>query len=191
MDDMNARSNRLDADRPLVDAVLRDGDERAFRELYDRHTPRLLAFVARLLARSDAEAEDLVQETWIRACSRMDTFRWNAAFSTWLHGIGLNVVRDRLRRDGRSRVIGVEEPPENPVTPPPHVDRIALERAIAGLADGYRLVLVLHDVEGMKHREIAESMGISVGTSKSQLFTARRLVRAALNAGEPKQGDAP
>jgi len=172
-----------DSDRDLAEAVLRDGDERAFRDLYRRHTPRLLAFVARLLAGTESDAEDAVQETWIRACTSLERFRWDAAFSTWLLGIGLNVVRDHLRRVGRSKETTVAELPDPPgPAPADHQDaRIDLERAIATLPDDFRIVLVLHDVEGMKHEEIAERLKMPVGTTKSQLFRARRLLRATLS----------
>jgi RNA polymerase sigma-70 factor (ECF subfamily) len=180
MSDMEAQRAINDTDRELADAVLDTGDEVAFRQLYRRHTPRLLGFVHRLLGRDDADAEDAVQETWIRACQSLGRFRWDSLFSTWLHGIGLNVVRDRIRRDARSRVVDLEQMPEQPVAPPSTEQRIDLERAIATLPDGYRIVLVLHDVEGMKHREIAEQLGITDGTSKSQLSHARRMLRELL-----------
>jgi RNA polymerase sigma-70 factor (ECF subfamily) len=167
-------------DRELADAVIDTGDEVAFRQLYRRHTPRLLGFVQRLLGPNDAEAEDAVQETWIRACQSLARFRWDSSFSTWLGGIGLNVVRDRIRKQARSRIVDFEQLPERPVAPASTEDRIDLERAIALLPDGYRIVLVLHDVEGMKHREIAERLGISDGTSKSQLSNARRMLREIL-----------
>lgn len=181
MSDMEPqRAITNDSDRELADAVLVNRDEVAFRQLYRRHTPRLLGFVHRLLGQDEADAEDLVQETWIRASQSLASFRWDSLFSTWLQGIGLNVVRDRLRRDARSRVVSLEHLPERPVSPPSAEERIDLERAIAQLPDGYRIVLVLHDVEGMKHREIAEKLGITDGTSKSQLSSARKMLREML-----------
>ncbi len=177
----NAQRATTDSDRDLAEAILRDGDERAFRDLYRRHTPRLLAFVARLLAGEESDAEDAVQDTWIRACGGLERFRWDAAFSTWLLGIGLNVVRDHLRKTGRSRTTTVEELPDPPAPAVPHDARIDLERAIATLPDDFRVVLVLHDVEGMKHEEIAERLKVPVGTTKSQLFRARRMLRATLS----------
>jgi RNA polymerase sigma-70 factor (ECF subfamily) len=175
-----ARATDAGIDRDLAEAVLRYGDEAAFRELYRRHTPRLLGFVSRLLAGTGSDEEDVVQETWIRACDALGRFRWQSAFSTWLLGIGLNVARDRLRRAGRSRTVPMKSAPDRPAPVTPHETRIDLERAIRSLPDDFRLVLVLHDVEGMKHHEIAEKLRIPVGTTKSQLFRARKLIREML-----------
>ena len=177
---MNAQAAEMRTDRELAEAVGGRGEERAFRELYRRHTPRLLGFVYRLLGRSGAEAEDVVQETWIRACENLPRFRWDSRFSTWLLGIGLNLVRERQRSAARRRSASLDEVEHAPATPGASADRIDLARAIELLPDGYRMALVLHDVEGMKHSEIAERLGISSGTSKSQLFSARRAMRAML-----------
>jgi RNA polymerase sigma-70 factor (ECF subfamily) len=168
-------------DRELVDAVLERKDESAFRELYGRHTPRLFMLVARLLARGDQEAEDVVQETWIHAFESLDRFQWNSTFATWVTGIGLNRVRDRVRKYGRSRESGVEVVPDVPVVAEPHEVRIDLERAIQRLPDDQRMVLVLHDVEGMKHREIANHLDIPEGTSKTLLSHARLRLRALMS----------
>jgi RNA polymerase sigma-70 factor (ECF subfamily) len=169
-------------DRQLAAMVLDSGDEAAFRELYRRHTPRLLAFLHRLLGRGQAEAEDVVQETWIRACAGLARFRWDSRFSTWLSGIGLNVARERQGKDGRTAGVQLERLPEPPGPEESREDRVDLERSIRLLPDGYRTVLLLHDVEGMKHREISRRLGISTGTSKSQLFNARRMLRSLLCA---------
>jgi RNA polymerase sigma-70 factor (ECF subfamily) len=178
MSDMEMEPATAGTDRDLAEAVLCRGDEGAFRELYRRHTPRLFGFVWRLIGRTDSDAEDIVQETWIQASRSLKGFRWDSAFSTWLMGIGLNMARDYIRYHARSKSIQVEDPPNPAVI---HEDRIDLERAIRLLPDGYRMVLVLHDVEGMKHREIAQRLGISVGTSKSQLSSARKTLRAMLS----------
>jgi len=169
------------SDHDLIRLVLETGDETAFRDLYRRHTPRLLGFVSRLLAGAEPEDEDVVQETWIRACQRLGRFEWRSAFSTWLMGIGLNVVRDQLRRSGRSRTIAADCAPNPCAASPAHESRIDLERAIRMLPDDYRLVLILHDVEGMKHHEIAERLDLPVGTTKSQLFRARKMMRERLS----------
>jgi RNA polymerase sigma-70 factor (ECF subfamily) len=169
-------------DRQLAAAVLDDGDEAAFRELYRRHTPRLLALVQRLLGRGTGEAEDVVQETWIRACEGLGRFRWESRFSTWLSGIGLNAARERQGKNGRTAATRLEALPDPSVPASSGEDRLDLERSIRLLPDGYRVVLLLHDVEGMKHGEIARRLGISTGTSKSQLFNARRMLRSMLCA---------
>jgi RNA polymerase sigma-70 factor (ECF subfamily) len=166
------------SDRDLADALRHRGDERAFRLLYRRHTPQLFPFVRRLLGASHTDAEDVVQETWVRAVQSLDRFRWESEFSTWLAGIGLNVGRDWLRKRGRSLESAWDESVEAPARPVLHGERIDLERAIAALPDGARAVLVLHDVEGWPHDTIAAQLGITAGTSKSQLHRARRALRA-------------
>lgn len=165
------------ADFPLIEAVLKLGDERAFRLLYRRHTPRLLGFVSRLLGADNLEKEDVVQETWIQACENIGQFQWRSTFSTWLLGIGLNIVRSHLRRDkGRQALIkelcadGACQKVDNEL-------RIDLDRAIQMLPDNNRMVLVLHDIEGWTHHEIGEKLEIPDGTIKSQLFRARRMIR--------------
>jgi RNA polymerase sigma factor (sigma-70 family) len=170
----------VDSDRELVDRVSA-GDELAFRQLYRRHSPRLYLFVLRLLGGAEAEAEDVVQDTWLKATERLSTFRWEASFGSWLTAIGLNVAREQLRRRGRRREDSWEEEDYPAVQAPERIELMDLERAIRDLPDGYRTVLMLHDVEGYRHDEIAGQLGISVGTSKSQLHHARRRVRTALN----------
>ena len=174
---MGAAPESTRTDRELVDAVLHKKDETAFRELYRRHTSRLFALVGRLLARGDDEAEDVVQEIWVHAFESLPNFQWGSSFSTWLTGVGLNRVRDRIRRYGRSRESAMEHVPEVPVASASHEDRVDLERMIARLPDEQRMVLVLHDVEGMKHREIAEHLDIPEGTSKTLLSNARSRIR--------------
>ncbi len=169
-------------DRQLAAAVLDHGDQVAFRELYHRHTPRLLGFVHRLLGRTDAEAEDVVQETWIRACKGLARFRWDSGFSTWLLGIGLNATRERQGKNGQLSAVQLEKLPDPAGPAASNEERVDLERSIRLLPDGYRTVLLLHDVEGMKHGEIARRLGITTGTSKSQLFNARRKLRSMLCA---------
>jgi len=181
MHEMSAPHDSGRTDRELVDAVLSHKDELAFRALYRRHTPRLFMLVARLLARGDREAEDVVQEVWIHAFESLGRFQWNSSFATWLTGIGLHRVRDRIRKYARSREMGMDALPEVAMAPDPPEARIDLERMIGRLPDEQRLVLVLHDVEGMKHREIAEHLGIPEGTSKTHLSNARKRLRALMS----------
>ena len=170
----------LESDRMLADQVLA-GDELAFRRLYGRHTPRLYLLVLRLLGGSEADAQDVVQDTWLKAVESLGRFRWDASFGTWLSAIGLNVAREALRRQSRRTEESLNEEHDQAERQPlEHVDAMDLERAIRALPPGYRTVLVLHDVEGYRHEEIAERLGIAVGTSKAQLFHARRAMRAAL-----------
>jgi RNA polymerase sigma factor (sigma-70 family) len=177
-------------DRELVARVLETGDEPAFRALYRRHTPRLWPLLLRMLGGADAkaDAEDAVQETWIRAVESLGSFRWESAFSTWLTGIALNCARQTLRRRrrrGETTTDGLLERLDGGRPDPGR--RLDLEGAISSLPDGYRAVLVLHDIEGFTHPEIAERLEIAVGTSRSQLHHARRAVRRWL---EPKSKEA-
>jgi RNA polymerase sigma-70 factor, ECF subfamily len=173
------------SDRQLAESLLRAGEERAFRELYRRNTPRLYQLLLRLLGDDVRDAEDAVQETWIRAVEALERFRWESAFSTWLTGIAIHVARDALRRRSRGREDLWDETFDPPGPEVPLGERIDLERAIAMLPDGYRAVLVLHDVEGMPHEMIAQQLDLAVGTSKSQLHRARRTLRTLLApAGE-------
>jgi len=165
-------------DRELVDAMITARDERAFRELYARYTPRLYRLVANLLDSQDHEAEDVVQETWLRAAAALHTFRWGSSFATWLSAIALNRAREVLRSRKRW---GNNVPADELAAPPTSVsERIDLERAVSMLPAGYRRVYELFDVHGYSHEEIASRLGIAPGTSKSQLFHARRTLRAFL-----------
>ena len=150
---------------------LRRGDEAAFRELYRLHTPRLFAVALRLLSRR-ADAEDAVQEGWLRAVRGLAGFRGESAFATWLTGIVIRCALEALRKRGPAYSGSAEAT----VNHAPHL-ALDLERAIAALPDGYRTVLMLHDVEGLTHDEIAGLLEIEPGTSKSQLFHARRALR--------------
>ncbi|NOT32706.1 MAG: sigma-70 family RNA polymerase sigma factor [Candidatus Eisenbacteria bacterium] len=171
-------------DRALAEALQVRGDERAFRELYRRHTPALYQLTLRVLGGSDADAQDVIQETWIRATTKLDGFRWESSLRTWLTGIALNLSREVLRRRARRPTVEWSEVHEPAIAPPRLGDRMDLERAIATLPPGSRTVLVLHDIEGFTHEEIANRLGVSIGTSKSQLFAARRALRVRLTRVE-------
>jgi RNA polymerase sigma factor (sigma-70 family) len=173
--------SRDDQQAGPVDAVLirrfLDGDEDAFRALYRRHTPRLRMMVLRLLGFRDADADDVIQETWLAACRTLHTYRGDAKFGTWLTTIGMRNARSRL-------TLGAETDDdalaalESPAVDGDHID---IERAIARLPDHQRVVLVLHDVEGFTHEEIATHMGVATGTSKATLSRARTALRSYLN----------
>lgn len=174
---------QIRTDRELVEAVVVSGDEIAFRELYRRHTPRLYQLVLRLVG-SEQDAEDVVQEAWIRATEGAAHFRWESGFNTWLTGIAINRFKELLRKRNRWPQISLEQVSEPEVRPDRVGERVDLEKALSLLPLGYRTVLILHDLEGFRHEEIAEQLGIAPGTSKSQLFHARRHVRALLEPTE-------
>ena len=146
----------------------------------------------RLAGGNHSDAEDVVQEAWTRATRRLAGFEWRSSLSTWLQSIVINCARERWRVATWESLGDADavEPQERKGFRTAHVasrtahgvgEAIDLERAIASLPEGYRAVLVLHDVEGYTHTEIAALCGISEGTSKSQLFHARRALRAKLS----------
>ena len=170
------------SDRELARLVVDEGDEGAFRVLYRRHNPTVYRFVLRMVGGEVAEAEDVMQETWLRTARALHRFRWESALSSWISGIALNRVREQARKKKRSLVeVGGEW--EVPVAPQDSGKRIDLERALELLPPGFRTVLVLHDVEGFTHQEIGDKLGITDGTSKSQLHGARKAMRRLLNMG--------
>lgn len=168
--------------------LLEGGSSDVFLELYERHTPRLLRFVSRVSGWADpARVEDLVQETWIRGVSGLPGFDWRSTLATWLRGIALNVTREALRNDRRMQFADLDgsalENLPSRTGLPDHEGRIDLERALRRLPDGQRTVLVLHDLEGYTHQEIAHMLGIAAGTSKSQLHDARVQLEELLMRG--------
>ena len=164
-------------DLALVRAFLRARGEDAFRALYRAHTPALYALALRLTGGDQGEAEDLVQESWVRAVRALSSFRAQSALRSWLCGFLVNVRRERMRADWRT----VDAPDAEPIAPTIGPDMaLDLERAIGALPDGARDVFVLHDVYGYTHREIGDLLGIVEGTSKSQLTRARLLLRSSL-----------
>jgi RNA polymerase sigma-70 factor, ECF subfamily len=173
--------------------LAKTGDGEAVGRLYERHASRVYAIVRRLSG-DDAQAEDLAQETWLRVFKALPDFRGDSRFTTWIHRIAVNVALYGQRRGKRRREVVqiVPEVPDAIVPTDKPLLRLELERAIDRLPEGMRRVLVLHDVEGYKHEEIAEMLGIATGTCKSQLFKARAKLRETLRP-EPVQiegGDA-
>jgi RNA polymerase sigma-70 factor (ECF subfamily) len=132
-----------------------------------------------------ADAEDVVQDAWLRASGKLADFEWRSALSTWLVGIVINCARERLR----SRPIVAADDADRMPARPGSLLAIDLERAIAALPDRQRQVLVLHDLEGWTHAEIGRQLEMPDGTSKSDLFQARRAVRASLTARAPEVQD--
>lgn len=163
-------------DAALVRAFVSQRDEDSFRRLFRRHSPALYRLALRLLGGDAAAAEEAVQEAWIRAAERLPAFRFESSLRTWLSGFVVNCCREARRRPRIHEELSADAPA--PVSEPAH--GLDLERAVLALSDGYRQVLVLHDVVGLTHREIADRLGIEEGTSKSQLFLARRALRRRL-----------
>jgi len=168
-------------DQVLIPAVA-SGDEAAFRALYRRHTPKLRGLVLRMLGGQQFEADDVVQDSWLRAVGSIRQFRGDSSFSSWLNGIGVRVTWEAIRR--RRPLIALVADDEPRRDPPDTAGRLDLEDALRRLPDEQRTVVVLHDVEGFGHEAIAESLGIAIGTSRSHLSRARKALRAMLSSYE-------
>lgn len=174
------------------------GDADAFETLYGLHKRRVYSLCLRMTGNT-AEAEDLTQEAFLQLYRKIATFRGESAFSTWLHRMAVNVVLMHLRKKGLPQVSleetlepQQEDGPKKDFGGPDQtlagsVDRVNLERAIESLPPGYRIIFVLHDVEGYEHNEIAEMMGCSIGNSKSQLHKARMKLRDLLKLSRTGQ----
>ena len=174
-------------DRALVQMIVAKGSEEAFRELYGRHSPRIYRVLLRMLT-AESDAEDVLQETWLRAVPRLFEFEWRASLNTWLTAIAVNIARDLLDKRGRWLDIDLEER-MLVADGVESIESLDLERALAILPAGCRTVFVLHDIEGYTHEEIAAQLGYTSGTSKSQLFRARRALRRLLNEAEVEESN--
>ena len=165
-------------------ALAAGGDRQAFERLYRTHSNRVYSLCARMSG-SRVKGEELTQDVFVRTWEKLPQFRGESAFSTWLHRLAVNVVLNARKTEGKqaSRTDEGEVDDERwdeTARAPLHIERMDLTEAIAKLPAGARRVFVLHDVEGYKHEEIAEMMGITSGGSKAQLHRARLLLREAL-----------
>ncbi len=171
-----------EVDQTWIDRAI-EGDARAFEHLYRKHSGRVYALCLRMTA-DPALAEELAQDAFVRAWEKLDTFRGNSQFGTWMHRLTVNVVLSALRGRTRrlQREVATEQLADLPAEAPTQEPGVMrdLERAIASLPEGARKVFVLHDVEGYKHEEIAAMTGTATGTCKAQLHRARRLLREKL-----------
>ena len=171
-----------------------EGDIRCFEMLYARHKRRVFSLCLRMSG-NYAEAEDFTQEAFLQLYRKIKSFRGESAFSTWLHRLSVNIVLMHFRKKGLLEISLQEllEPQPGEESPQRElgmadnvlrdsVDRITLERAIGELPPGYRIIFVLHDIEGYEHNEIAELLSCSIGNSKSQLHKARMKLRTLLPA---------
>jgi len=163
-------------------ARARDGDHTAFRALYDGHVDRVFRLAYRMAGEDDL-ARDFTQETFVRVYQRLDQFRGESAFGTWLHALAVSVCLNGLRRRERHRKREVEmegmDFAYDARRPEPDLkDR--LKEAIDGLPEIYRTVFLMHDLEGFSHQEIAQALEMAEGTSKARLSRARARLREAL-----------
>jgi len=170
------------------------GDVTCFELLYSRHKRRIFSLCLRMV-RDYTQAEDLTQEAFLQLYRKIALFRGESAFSTWLHRLAVNTVLMHLRKKSLPEVSLEEtlEPRFEESAPKEFggldlsltgsIDRMMLERTIGDLPPGYRMVFILHDIEGYEHNEIATMLGCSIGNSKSQLHKARMKLRGLLAAG--------
>jgi RNA polymerase sigma-70 factor (ECF subfamily) len=163
------------------------GDTAAFERLYEQYNKRVYSLCFRMLG-NVSQAEDLTQEVFLQVFKKIGSFRGDSAFTTWLHRLTVNQVLMHFRKRGvklehtseEGDFTNVVETPLQSTRRISMVDRLALEKAVAELPPGYRTVFVLHDVQGYEHEEISNLLGVSIGTSKSQLHKARMRLRELL-----------
>jgi RNA polymerase sigma-70 factor, ECF subfamily len=182
------------ADRELV-LRAQQGNVEAFGLLYEKHRKPIFALCLRML-KNRTLAEDLMQEAFLTAFVKLGSFRGDSAFSTWLYQVAVNCVLMHLRKGRHDNSVllftelrqerdeGEKWEQKQLVTKDLRLhalaDRVTLERAIEDLSPGYRLIFILHDIEGYEHNEIAEMLGCSMGNTKSQLHKARMRLRETL-----------
>lgn len=159
-------------------------DVNSFRELYDCHHERVYALAWRMC--SDPRlAEDLTQEVFVKVWDAMESYRGDSAFGTWLHRVAVNVIWTHVTRERRSNGwlehLNGDLRDAAPAPADIMATRIDLERALAALPHGARMMLLLHCVDGYAYREISDALGVDVGTVKSQIHRARRLLQPMLS----------
>ncbi|MBZ5574480.1 MAG: sigma-70 family RNA polymerase sigma factor [Acidobacteriia bacterium] len=179
----------------------KQGDASAFEVLYHLHKRRVYSLCLRMTANT-AAAEDLTQEAFLQLFRKIGTFRGESAFSTWLHRMAVNVVLMQLRKKGLAVVpldetmeteeeSAKKEPGGEDLRLAGSIDRLQLGRAVEELPPGYRMIFLLHDVEGYEHNEIAGMVGCSIGNSKSQLHKARMRLRELLKTSRAEKAAKP
>jgi len=182
------------AELELVDRCRR-GELGAFEELYRAHSGRLFSLAVRMLG-NPADAEDQLQEIFLSAHRKLESFRGESALGTWLYRLGMNQILDHVRSraartgqvtDGLDDASLLADAGGHRLAERA-IDRIDLERALAELPEGCRAAFVLHDVEGLEHKEVSDVLGIAEGTSKSQVHKARLRLRALLSQRKTANG---
>lgn len=180
-------ANSMRAEEMALVERCRQGDLAAFEELYRVHAGRLFSVACRMVG-NPADAEDLLQEIFLSAHRKLESFRGESALGTWLYRLATNHCLDYLRSraartnqltDALDDEVGSFEPGRKGLAEQT-ITKMDLERALAQLPDGCRAAFVLHDIEGLEHREVAEALGIAEGTSKSQVHKARLRLRSVL-----------
>jgi RNA polymerase sigma-70 factor (ECF subfamily) len=186
------------SDQEVV-AAAQTGDIEALAWIYDKHRRRVFNLCFRML-RDRADAEDITQDVFVQVFRKIDTFRGQSAFSTWLHRLAVNMVlmEIRSRKSHVYAMVPIESNSDDDdvfheqfgredIALRGSLDRVTLENALSELPPGYRVVFLLHDVHGYEHQEIAEILSCSIGNCKSQLHKARLKLRKMLIAQVDKQ----
>lgn len=181
-----ASPDRPGASEALLVAGCRAGDRDAFEELYRLHADRMKSIAAQLLGRRD-EAEDAVQDAFVRIFRSVGSFEGRSRFSTWIYRVVVNACHDRLRRRRDTAPLDLDNdaPPASPAGDP--ALRVALEQGLRSLPERQRSAFVLFAVEGFAHREIAEILDVSAGNSKTLVFEARRKLARFLAGRRPER----
>nr|WP_143047967.1 RNA polymerase sigma factor [Thalassotalea agarivorans] len=178
---MDAQSKfRLAQEDELI-ALTKNGDTKAFNQLYMTHHARIYALCLRMLADAHS-AEDVCQEVFVQVWQKIINFRGESKFSTWLHSVATNVVLGHMRKQKNwlQKVFSIEEKPvEQAIEMLPEIH--GLDKKIVRLPERARVVFVLFAVEGYRHEEIAQMMGMAVGSSKAQYHRARQLLKEWVN----------
>tara|TARA_R110000737_G_scaffold348037_1_gene381000 strand:- start:499 stop:1056 length:558 start_codon:yes stop_codon:yes gene_type:complete len=162
-------------------AQAQQGDQLAFHHLYENYHRRIYALCWRMLADKDS-AEDVCQEVFVQLWQKISNFRGESKFSTWLHSVASNIVLGHIRKNKTwiQRIFSIEEQSvEDAVVEMPECSN--LDKKIQKLPERARLVFVLFAIEGYRHEEIANMLGVAVGTSKAQYHRARGLLRESLS----------
>ena len=175
-------------DRTLVDRFLKSRSEEAFSNLYRNKTPRLYQMALRLSGQNTHQAEELIQDMWVIAIGKLVDFEWRSELKTWLIGILINLARKKRKQEEKEMNVLAEFKESEEIIDEIVFTEYDLEKAIGALPPGYKQIIILHDIEGYTHREIAEVLDISEGTSKSQLYHARRTLRNYLSEDHKKTG---
>ena len=170
---------------PELIGLAQKGDVDAFELIYNEHSGRVYALCLRLMGGEQTAATELMQDVFVRAWKNLGKFRGESAFSSWLHRLAVNAMLENARGDKRriARVLPMDDTSQiGAFAPGDSTDlRMDLESAIAKLPPGARMAFVLHDIEGYQHQEIAEQLGVAVGTVKAQLHRAHKLLIKALD----------
>lgn len=181
---MHAEWSGNESSRALIGRA-QNGDVDAFELIYNEHSGRVFALCLRLMGGDQVAATELMQDTFVRAWKNLARFRGESAFSSWLHRLAVNAMLEQTRGDKRreARVLPMDDTSQiGAFAPADSLDaRMDLENAIAKLPAGARMAFVLHDIEGYQHQEIAEQLGVAVGTVKAQVHRAHKLLIKALD----------